>query len=184
MQFAESVIVRGADGGTADVSKGAMRINPRTRFLQAVQDGRAFSWASLTYDAVAADTVFGLENNDTTYSLYLHQIIIGIGNAATECKVFGANGITVAGATAVAGVNLNRNYGTVPNTTAFTKETGQNEAGSSWLTTFYNLRIPAQGSTVINVNGAIVLKTDAMIGVDYVAGNPDAANVTVVGWFE
>lgn len=185
-QFADSTYLRGPSGGITEVDDNRLRINPKSEFQQAVEDGRAFSWASLNKDPLAADTIFGLENNSTDYLLCIEKIIISITVAGGGvCPVFTASGVTMAGATSVDGVNLNRDSGNsaVPLATAYTDETGNGEAASSWPKRLYMPQCLTSVPYVIEVGGAVRLPSDHMIGVDTIE-DASAANVTFIGWFE
>lgn len=184
--FAESTFLRGNDGGVAAVEDYRLIVTPRSEFEQAVSDGMAFTWASLDKDPDAGDTILGLENNSTEHLLCIEQIIISITVAGgSVCPVFSASGVTMAGTTAVTGVNLNRNSGNTATTlaTAYTDETGNGEAASSWPRRLYMPQCLTSVPYIIKVGGAIRLPYDHMIGVDVVEA-ATAANVTIVGWFK
>jgi len=183
--FAESTYLRGVNGGVAQVDDNRLRINPKSEFQQAVEDGLAFSWAALDKDPAAGDTIFGLENNSTDYLLCIEKVIISIAVAGgSVCPVFTASGVTMAGTTSVDGVNLNRDSGNsaVPLATAYTDETGNGEAANSWPRRMYMPQCLTDAPYIIDVGGAIRLPYDHMIGVDVVE-NATAANVTFVGYF-
>jgi len=180
--YADSAMIRGVDGAMVNSVDNALQISPRSRFQQAVRTGRAFNWSSVTYDMEAADTVLGLENNDSNRLMYLWKMWIS-SDTATVVRVFAASGITVAGSTAVTGYPLNRNFNTTALSTAYTKETGQDEAGSSWPHRLYMFNALASTVHCLNINGAVRLPYDHMIGVD-MSANAGACNVTVWGWYE
>lgn len=182
LMYAEDYMIVGDSGSMVAVDDYALRSNVRSRFQQAVLDGDAYSWACLTADPAAGATVFALENNDSARTLYLQTILLS-SDTVTRAHVFGASGITVAGTTAVSGVNINRASGNLCQTTAYTLETGQNEAASSWPNRFYAVYVQVDTPMILDINGAIALPNDHMIGVDYVA-DVAAMNVTFVGWFE
>lgn len=184
--FAESAYLRGPSGVIAEVDDTRLRINPKSEFDQAVEDGRAYSWASLDRVPAAGDTLFALENNSTAHLLCIEQIIISIEAAGgSVCPVFSASAKTLAGATSVDGVNLNRDSGAscVPLSTAYTAETGQDEAAGSWPRRFYMPQCLTDVPYIIEVGGGIRLPYDHLIGVDAIA-NCAHANVTFIGWFE
>jgi len=185
-QFAESTYLRGPDGSVAQVDSNRLRVNPKSEFQQAVEDGRAYSWASLDKDPDAADTMFALENNSTAHLLCIEKIIISMTCVGgSVCPVFTASGVTMAGTTSVDGVNLNRDSGQscVPISTAYTDETGQDEAGSNWPGRLYMPQCLTSVPYIIDVGGAVRLPYDHMIGVDILEAGT-AANVTFIGWFE
>ena len=185
-QYADSTFVRGPSGSVAEVDDNRLRVNPKSEFQVAVEEGRAFSWASLNKDPDAGDTMFALENNSTDYLLCIEKVIISMTVAGgSVCPVFTAKGVTMAGTTSVDGVNLNRDSGLscVPISTAYTDETGNGEAASSWPTRLYMPQCLTSVPYTIDVGGAVRLPNDHMIGVDIIEAGT-AANVTFVGWFE
>lgn len=175
--------IAGASGQVALVKDGGLQVNPRTEFEQAVLDGRAFSWASLTKDATAHDTVLGLKNNSPTDVLKIHKMIVTTDNGS-QIQVFTAAGITMAGTTAVVGVNLNRSSGRAANATAFTDETGNTEQGSGYAGKILTQVIIADTVTEIMFDGAIALVGGQMVGVDMTTASTSGTTVTIIGWFE
>ena len=185
-QFAESTYLRGADGGVAEVVDNCLVVNPKSEFQQAVEDGRAFSWASLNKDPDANDTMVGLGNSSTAHLLCIEQIIISMTVAGgSVCPVFTAGGITIAGTLAVPGLNLNRDSGfsAAGMASCITDETGQDELGSSWPKRLYMPQVLTSVPYIIEVGGAVRLPATHMIGVDILEAGT-AANVTFIGWFE
>jgi hypothetical protein len=186
--FAESAYLRGPSGETAEVDVGdRLRINPKSEFQLANEDGRAFSWASLNKDPDAGDTMFAVENNSTTHLLCIEKVIISMTVAGgSVCPVFTASGVTMAGTTSVDAVCLNRgnsSFNGVALSTAYTDETGNGEAAGSWATRLYMPQCLTSVPYTIDVGGAVRLPNDHMIGVDIIEAGT-AANVTFVGWFE
>ena len=184
--FAEKTSLIGPSGDTARVEDGCLIVNPKSAFTQAVEDGWAFSWASLTYNVTAADTMFALENVSAHHILCIEKVIISVSVAGgSVCPVFTASGTTLSVTTSVAGVNLNRGSGNLcaSMTNAGTIEVGQNEAATSWLKRCYMPQCVTGVPYIIDVGGAIRLPNDHLIAVDAI-GDPAAANVTFIGWFE
>jgi len=185
--FAESTYLRGVNGSVAAVDTGnLLRINPKSDFQRAVEDGRAFAWAAVDENQDIGDTLLALENNSTEFLLCIQTIAISIAAAGgSVCPVFTAKGITVAGSTAVVGTNLNRNsaFSCVPLCTCVTEETGNGEAASSWPYRMYMPQVLTTTPYIINVDGAIRLPYDHMLGVDSIQ-EPTSEAVTFIGWFE
>jgi len=180
--MAEEILgIVGASGRSAEVDDGGLRVNPRTAFEQAVIDGRAFSWASLTYDPEAHDTILGVENNSPTELLHMHQLIF-TSDTASMIHVFTASGDDMTG-TAVTGVNLNRASGRVANATAKANETGNAEQAGSYAGKVLQKQVAANETVVIPLDGAVILGEDHNVGVDLTTA-ATAANATFIGWFE
>lgn len=181
VNFAEAHAVVGQNGDGVYVDDNAVLVNLLTEFDQAVIDGRAFSWIGQTYDPDANDTLLGVANNSRTHLLKIQKIIVS-SDTASAIHVFSSSGVTMAG-TAVPGTNLNRASARVADATAKADETGQDAQGSAYPTHFLHKQVAANSLITLDVNGAIVLPYDYMVGVDLTAA-ATAGNVTILGWFE
>ena len=180
--FAEAQSVIGANGSPVFVTSGGAYVNTRTEFDQAVIDGRAFSFASLTYDPDAHDTIFGIENNSTTHLLKIQKLII-TSDAASLIQIFVTSGVTMTG-TAIVGVNLNRTSGrTAGDVTAIADETDNGEQGSSYPSKLLHKQVDADVGIQLDLDGAIVLPSGWMMGIDLTTA-ATAANVTALAWLE
>ena len=185
-QYAESAYIRGSNGSIAEVDDTLLRINPITEFQQAVLDGRAYSWCGLNENQDVGDTLLVVENNSTEHLLCIQRIVISISAAGGGvCPVFTASGVTVAGSTSVVGTNLNRNSGQTCAglCTSVTEETGNGEAASSWPNKCYMPQVQNTIPYIIEVNGAIRLPYDHLVGVDSIE-EPTSEAVTIIGYFE
>ena len=186
----DDAIIVGPNGSRVEVIgnevapfQGAMQAEIRSRFQQAVLDGNAYTWASLDKTPDAGDTIFAVENNSSSHTLFIQKIIVST-DLDTEVVIFGATGVTVSGTTTVVGVNLNRASGRAAEATAVTDDTGNGEAASSWPIAFYHTQLTSEAMHLtIDVDGAIRLPNDVMIGIDLVV-NCGFANATIWGWFE
>ena len=171
----------GPNGQLALVEDAALATREQSDYLQAVQDGDAYSWSSLTYDPDAAATILGVENNSATRNLHIQEIHFQ-SDTASQIVVHAATGATMAG-TAVVGVNLNRNSGNVAPATAKADETGNGGAAASYVDRLYTGRLAADGNIIIRVGGVIWLPNDHMIGIDLTTA-ATAANATIIGYFK
>ena len=164
------------------VDDNAMRVRELSEFEYAVENGLAYSCASLTYDPDAHDTILGVENNSATYDFVVQKIMVS-GDTATQFVVHTSSGATMNG-TAVTPVNLNRNYATAAAgmLTAKADETGNGQQAASYTGRLLTGMIAAAGYAEIDVNGAIVLPQDHNIGVDFTTA-ATAGNVTIIGYF-
>jgi len=179
--YAEQTNLVGSSGEMVDILDGAALVDPKSAFAVAVAEGRAFTFASLTFDPNAHDTILGVKNEDTDMDLYI-QTIIASSDTASQIQIFEADNPTMAG-TAVVGSNLNRASGRVAKATAKANETGNGEQAGGYVKLFLRDLLAANTAKQIDVNGAIVLPTNKMIGVDLTTA-ATAANVTILGWFE
>lgn len=182
-QAEDSIGIAGPSGETAFVEDGGLKTNPRTAFEQAVLDGRAFTWAGLTKDADAHDTILGLQNSSPTDVLKIHKMIITTDNAG-QVQIFTASGVTMAGTTLVVGVNLNRASGRVAQATAYTDETGNTEQGSSYPNKILTRVLADTVPTEIVFDGGIILWENRMVGIDLTTASAAGATAVIIGWFE
>ena len=183
--FAESTYIRGIDGGVAAVDDNRLRVNVKTEFDIAVENGLAFSWSGLEGAQDIGDTLLALENNSSTHLLCIEKIIISIiAVGGGVCPVFTARGVTMAGTALVAGVNLNRSSGRTATgmATCYTEETGNGEAAGSWPGRLYMPQLLTTTPYTIDVGGKIRLPNDHMIGIDSIE-EPTGDNVTIIGYF-
>ena len=181
--MAERVKLLGSSDG-AEVyvdAENALRVYPKSDFEQARDAGYAYSWASLTYDPDANDTILGVENNDEARDLYIEKIYISC-DTATQYVVHTSTGVTMAG-TAVTGVNLNRNSSNTASATAKCDETGNGQQAVSYTGRLYSGRLVANVLLELDIGGDVVLPYDHTIGVDFTTAST-AGNVTIVGYFK
>ncbi len=176
-----SITIRGAsDAQVAQVDSNALRTRQHNEWEQALADGRAFAWTSATHDYTALDTILGVENNSPTRDLKI-KTIFATGSTATEFIVFTVSGITMTG-TAVTNVGLNRNSNNTAEATAIGDETGNGEQALGYTAPLFSGRFANDGSAEIDVDGAIILPQDHMIGVDFTADGT-TCNVTIWGYY-
>jgi hypothetical protein len=177
----EALIV-GANRGVAEVVLKSLQVRPRSRFEQAILDGRAWSWASLTYDPDALDTILAVRNEDPARTLVVQSILFS-SDTASEVVLWCANGdaITMAG-TAVTGVLLKReSAGLVARATASADETGNGEAAIDYPGLLERFLAGANATHQLNRQGAIRLPYRHMLGADLTVA-ATAANVAVFGY--
>lgn len=179
--YAEQETIVGPSGAMVDVLDNRLKISPKSAFEQAVEDGRAFAFASVTYDPDAHDTILGVYNTDPEADFHV-QTILASSDTASQIQVFEAADVTMTG-TAVTGTNLNRASGRVAKATAKADETNNGEQAGGYTKFLFADLLAADTLKQIDVNGAIVLSYNKMIGVDLTTAATGAA-VTIIGWFE
>lgn len=182
MEYAQAQNLVGPSGQQVDVVEtNCALLRERSPFDQAVLDGRAYAFASVTYDPDAHDTILGVLNEDTERDFHV-QTILFASDTASQIQIFEAAAPTMAG-TAVVGVNLNRASGRVAKATAKCDETGNGEQGGGYTKLLARTVVAADVLKQIDVGGAIVIPYGKMIGVDLTTA-ATGANCTIVGWFE
>ena len=139
-------------------------------------DGQAYSWANVTYDAAANDTILLVKNTSTTHNLHIDQIWCH-GDTTTTVAVFWASGVTPAGTT-VTGVNLNTTSSNTAEATAKGDETGNSGGSNVWVGS-----IPADNATPVLISSGLILASGYSIGVDYATDGGEAL-VTIIGHYE
>ena len=180
--MSESIVIRGSSSAaTAEVVNNALRVQPYGEWEKALADGYAYSFNNATYNYTAKDTIIGVENNSSIYDLKIKRIII-TGDTATQFIVHTASGVTMAG-TAITAVNLNRNSSLVATSLATAKgdETG-NSAADGYTGRLITGRFADNGIVDLPIDGAIVLPSDHMIGVDFTTVGT-AGSITIWGYF-
>lgn len=179
--MSNSVTLRGgSDAQIAEVDSNSLRVRTYGEWEKAIADGMAYSWSNASYDYTAKDTILAVENNSSTYDLKIKRIIIS-GSTATQFVIHTASGVTMAG-TAVTGVNLNRNSGQTAAATGIGDETG-NAGADTYTYRLITGRFANSGLVDIDVDGAIILPNDHMIGIDFTTDGT-TANCTILGWFQ
>jgi hypothetical protein len=174
-------ISSGGSGEVATVVDSSVQVREVSRFDQAMADGLAYSWSSLTYDMTAADTILGVEVTTADYDLYIHEIHV-TADVAGQVVVHTSSGVTMAG-TAVNGINLDRSNTTVcALATAKADETGNGQAAATYSGRVHTTRYAADGVTIIPFNGALIVPYNYMVGVD-LAAESAACNCTIIGYF-
>jgi hypothetical protein len=179
--FAESLNIVGPSGSTVDVKNNRVLENPKTAFQQAVDDGRAYTFASVTFDPDAHNTILGVYNTDSDQDFHV-QTIFASSDTASQIQVFEAAAVTMAG-TVVPANNLNRASARVAKATAMANETGNAEQAGGYTKLLFRDLLVANTLKQIDVNGKIVLPVNKMIGVDLTTAATGAV-VTITGWFE
>lgn len=170
------------NGGKATVEDECLLIRPRSRFDLARDRGDAFCWACVTQNFDAGDTMIGLQNSETTRTLYIERVSVSSATTS-QIIVFGTSGVTLAGDNAITGVCLNRNFNRTPNASCYDDETGQDIAAASWPIRFASTLVLTGQTILIPFDGRVALLPTQFIGVDAVA-DIAGGNATIWGWFE
>ncbi len=173
----------GSTSSMAEVDANRLRTRPLSEWDVAKAAGLAFSWSSASHNYAQYDTIIAVENNSEKYDLKIKKIVI-ISDTATEFIVFAANGVTIGAGDAIAGVNLNRDSAQLATTlaTAMGDEQGQDEQGDTYPGKLITGRVVADVASTLDVDGAIVLPNDHMIGLDFTTVGTDSY-ATVWGYF-
>jgi len=180
--YAEAQNLVGPSGEMVTVDAGSRaRIRPRSEFEQAVLDGRAFSFASVTYDPDAHDTILAIQNDNKDSDFHVQRIVAS-SDTASQIQVFDTSGVTMAG-TAVTGVNLNRASGRIAQATAKADETGNGAQGAGYTGFLFAELLVANTAKTMEIGGAISIPYNHVIGVDLTTAATGAA-VTIYGWFD
>lgn len=180
--FAQAENLIGPSGGMVAIDPGSRaRTRPRSDFEQAVIDGRAFAFASVTFDPNAHNTILAVQNDDLDRDLHIQRIVAS-SDTASQIQVFESVITTIAG-TAVPAINLNRSSGRAAKAKAYANETGQDEQGGGYTKLLFRDLLAANTSKTIEINGAIVLPARKAIGIDLTTA-ATGANMTIFGWFQ
>jgi len=179
--MSETLTVIGPSGEAVTVVDNALTVRLQSDFEKAVEDGNAYSWAALTYDIAAIDTILSVENNSATKNLHIQEIHIQ-SDTASQFVVHTGSGIALSGTNTVTGVNMNRNSGNVAPATSVDDEV-TNTASTAYTGRLYAGIVAADGNVVIPVEGAVILPNDHFVAVD-LTEDAGACNVTIIGYFK
>jgi hypothetical protein len=168
-----------------EVESNSAKVRQLSAFQKAIRDGRAWAWASKTYDPDAHDTILGVQNTSRARGLRCERLLM-VSDTASQIQVFVGTGVTIAG-TAVVGVALNRaKSGDVAAASAAADETGNGAQAAGYTGAVYaKLFTDYLAANIIKdipLRG-ILLPYGTMIGVDLTTA-ATAANAVLLGWFE
>ena len=138
--------------------------------------GRTYSWASGTYNYIAADTILLVKNTGSPL-LYVDGVWLSVDTDTRVVIHLPTAEVTVAGVT-VTGVNLNTSSGNVAEASAAQDETGNTQGGVIWSGEIH----AAQAPVFIPFGGAVILAKNKSIGVDYVTVGT-ACDVVIIGHY-
>ena len=150
-----------------------------------VVDGAAYSWANVTYNADANDTILLVKNDSTTQNLHIDQIWCH-SDTTTVVRVHvprdGSGAVITPAGTTVTGVCLNFAKGNTASATAKADETDNDITNASSKIVWAG-SIPADNSTPVLINSGLVIASTESIAVDYVEDVAEAY-VTIIGHYE
>jgi hypothetical protein len=141
------------------------------------EDGEAYIWTNETYDYAAADTILLVRNDHQTKNLHIWKIHLH-GDTETEVEVHVPTATFTIAGTAVVGEPLNRSIDNTAQATAKADETGNTQGD-----VVERRRIKANIDDDVDFVGALVLKYNQAIGVDYVTDGAEA-HVSIWGYFK
>lgn len=139
--------------------------------------GKAFAWASGTYDPAAGDTILLVKNTSTSEELHIDAIWLSTDVDTRVVIHMPTTNVTVAGTT-ITGTNLNSQSGNAAAASAARDETGNTQGDIIWSGEI----MAAEGMTDVSLGGALILGQNASVGVDFVA-NVAACDVTIWGHY-
>jgi hypothetical protein len=140
--------------------------------------GQSYSWSSGTYDPAAGDTILLVKNTSSTKSLHIDGIYL---SSDTETRVVihvPTTDVTVTGTT-ITGTNWNTGSSNVAEASAARDETNNSQGSIIWSGEIQAANDPLN----IDFSGALILNTNASVGVDYVA-DVAACDVTITGHYQ
>lgn len=141
--------------------------------------GEAFIWTNETYDYAAADTILLVRNDHASKNLHIYKILLH-GDTQTEVEIHVPTAsFTIAG-TAVVGEALNR--ASDKDATAYATAKAD-ETGNTQGDVVERVRIKADTDYPVEMLGALILKTNQAVGVDYVTDGGEA-HVSIWGYYK
>ena len=139
----------------------------------------AFSWSSGTYNPVAGDTIL-LVKNISDDDLHIESAELSSDVATRVIIHFPSAEITTPAGTEVFGINLNRNGANDNDVRAIVK---RDETVNALGDTIWAGRIGVNNPKLVDLKGAVILKKNESIAIDYVA-DVGACDVVILGHFE
>lgn len=146
----------------------------------ATLEGRAYSFANVTYDPEAADTIILIKNVHPSKNFHVCEITVSC-DTATEWQAHIVTAVfTQAGTLSITPVNLNSNFGNNSRIEAFGDETA-NVKGA--IIHPHMITVANGVSLTYNYNGALVLGPGHAFGLDTVTAST-AAFASITGYQE
>ena len=160
-------------------SSGQAAVDVRNELLRISEDyGEAFSFFNATYDYTAADTITLVKNSHASKNMYIDRFILH-GDTETEVKIHVPTATFTPAGTTITGQALNRvldksvtNYAV-----AYGDETGNTQGDI-----IYSIWLKADTRTVIDITGAIIIKPEDSIGIDFVTEGAEAHAGVIAYW--
>jgi len=151
---------------------------------KATQRGDAFSWNTVSYDIITADTLLTVRNTSAKRLLVIHRLYMYtdvIGTYDVHIQTVSTAFTTTHGAV-VTGVNLNTSSAKVADAGAISDEEAIAAQGTVILTLASNELATDQFAIDFPTNDAIVLGTNGRIAIDATAAAA-VCECTVIGYF-
>ncbi len=177
--------VNDPDGEPQRVIKGHAETNSTiiTELEHASQESLdAYSWSSGTFNPGTDDTIL-LVQNKSSDDLQITTVWLST-DVDTRVIIHSPTAVfTIASATSITGVNLNKRGSNLLSTDKTTADARQNETGNVRGDILWAGEIMAAGNPFsVSLEGAVILAKGDSIGVDYVA-DVAACDVTIMGHF-
>lgn len=167
------------DGRTLEIDEERRaKVDARSDFLKAVDEGDAFVWTIESYDFSAADTVLCVRNDNSSKKLHITKVIVESDATKSEVEIHRITAAFTAAGTAVTGVNLNGSSAKTAEATAKATETG-NTQGS----VVERRQSHANTPLIVDFEGALKLGYDHAVGIDLVTGG-DWVMASIWGYFK
>jgi len=152
------------------------KVDAKSDFEKASDNGYAFTWSIESYDTTAADTILAVRNDHSTMELHITAIEIRQDSAEVEVEIHSPIATYTSAGTAVVGACLNRTVNRTAEATAHANETGNTQG-----TVVKRVSIKAE-PIVIDMTG-LTLGYDQAVGVDFATGG-DWCYMCITGYFK
>lgn len=139
------------------------------------ENQRSYTW-SHTYDADAGDTILWLRNDDPSFNLVIHNIILYTDNSSQFVIHFPAN--VVPSGTAVVGTNINRTSSNLALATCIGNETVSVQGDIAAYAT-----CPSGQTMFLPVDSSIVLGYLNCMAVDIVTASTSVCSAVFTGYY-
>lgn len=156
----------------------SLKVDARTDFQKASDNGDAFIWVMEQYDYTALDTALLVRNDHSTKKLHIAEVRVQQGAGEVEVEIHVPTAAFTAAGTAVVGTNLNRESNKIAEATAIADETGNTQG-----TVIQRLHTLNGAEKVLDFKGALKLGHDQAIGIDLETG-ADWCLASITGYFK
>ena len=143
------------------------------------RDSNSFSWTTVPYNSSDADTVLAVQNTHDTLQLHIVEIRIKSDASSVSCVVFTIDAAAAPSGTLVTGACWNRAAPKVAKAVAATDDT----ANTSQETIIADEELIADVPNIFDMHSAVVLGTNAMIGVDIGTGSTALCSARIIGFY-
>lgn len=153
------------------------KVDARSDFQRAAENGDAFIWTRETAAFAALDTLLCVRNDNSAKKLYIEKVAVESSHASTEIEIHRITAAYTNAGTAVVGTNL-KPGGAAADATGTADETGNTQG-----TVIERRILRAYTPLIIEFGGTVELNNAQAIGIDSTLGD-DVVYASIWGYFK